>query len=282
MLCVTPPVSPWPRVVHETKGLLFVDKPAGLSFHASAELNDPGIMPILRQMCLSGEISHDGRLFSVHRLDRVTSGLLMVAKTPEAAADAAELLRERQLHKYYVALSGRKPSKKMGTVRGDMERSRRGQYKLLRSTHRPAVTTFVSEGIVLDGAAEEEALTAVRRAFVLKPLTGRTHQLRVALKSLGSPVLGDPMYAASADAAKEERAYLHAAALRLPPNRRALSEDGAPIDVVCMPTEGAAFQADAFVACWRRWFGDAMLRAPAGTSEWFAGTTVASRAWAGV
>ena len=97
--------NPQPRLVHETSGLLFVDKPAGLSFHASAESNDPGIMPILRRMCLSGEIAHDGRLYSVHRLDRVTSGLLMVAKTPEAAAAAAELLRERGAGKVYAGVS---------------------------------------------------------------------------------------------------------------------------------------------------------------------------------
>ena len=125
------------------------------------------------------------------------------------------------LQKYYCALSGRKPSKKMGKVRGDMERLRRGQWKLLRSMNRPATTAFVSEALVheeedprmvAEASAAASSSSAARRAFVLKPLTGRTHQLRVALKSLGSPVLGDPMYAAATDAANEQRAYLHAAA----------------------------------------------------------------------
>lgn len=284
MLASLPWHGPPPRLVHETKGLLFVDKPAGLSFHASEEFGDPGIFPLLRAMCANGDIAYDGRLYSVHRLDRVTSGLLMVAKTAEAAAEAGELLREHRLQKYYCALSGRKPSKKMGKVRGDMERSRRGQWKLLRSMNRPATTAFISEALVheeedprtvAEASAAASSSSAARRAFVLKPLTGRTHQLRVALKSLGSPVLGDPMYAAATAAANEQRAYLHAAALRIPAGRPALSEDGAPVDVICPPTEGAAFQSAAFQRWWQKWFA-----AQEEGAAWWEGTPVASPGWA--
>ena len=95
-------------IVHETSGVLFVHKPPGLSFHAGPGLSglggedvpDVGVMTLLRAMQSSGEIEHTGRLHSVHRLDRVTSGLLMVAKSPAAARDLNALLRERRIHKY--------------------------------------------------------------------------------------------------------------------------------------------------------------------------------------
>lgn len=248
-------------IVHETKGLLFIDKPPGLSFHASGALGDPGILPLLRESEYGTE-----RLHSVHRLDRVTSGLLMVAKSAEAAREVGMLLREQRIHKYYVACTARKPSKKMGRVSGDMERSRRGSWKLLRSMENPAVTDFISRT-----AGDDDAPT--RRALLLKPRTGRTHQLRVALKALSSPVLGDPMYAAAHDAAKEERAYLHATALRLPAGMPALTDDASPIEVVCAPTAGAAFNTAAFRDAWTFWFGDVR----GGGGAWFEGTPVASQ-----
>ena len=270
-----------PRIIHETSGLLFIDKPPGLSFHRSEEEDDPGLLPILRAMQAAGDIEHEGKLFSVHRLDRVTSGLLMIAKTADAAREVADVLRRREIDKYYVALSSRKPNKKQGRVSGDMARSRRGQWKLLRSTEQPAQTAFISKPLVFD-AEEEEGDEAARyppRAFLLKPLTGKTHQLRVALKALSSPVLGDPMYAAADDSRNEERAYLHAAALRLPAGCTALSEDGAPIDVVLRPSVGARFHTAAFDRQWRSWFDDKpiSMTASSGVSVWFAGTPVASR-----
>ena len=85
------------RVVAETRGVLFVDKPPGLGFHTEADAL--GVLPLLRAMQEAGELAHQGRLFAVHRLDRVTSGLLMVAKTPDAATELTRLLRERQAHK---------------------------------------------------------------------------------------------------------------------------------------------------------------------------------------
>jgi tRNA pseudouridine32 synthase/23S rRNA pseudouridine746 synthase len=277
-------------IVHETPGLLFVDKPPGLSFHRAASTDDPGVLPLLRAMQQSGALAYDGRLLSVHRLDRVTSGLLMVAKSAEAARSVGELLRRRAVDKYYVALSERKPSKRQGRVSGDMARSRRGQWKLLRTAADPAVTTFVSARVDLEARA--------LRAFLLKPHTGRTHQLRVALKCLGAPVLGDPMYAASEDAAREERAYLHATALRLPAGFPELTDSGEALAVCCRPRAGDAFRAAAFQSQWDAWFPlheDGRAGEPAGGQiesaardapsrvlhgdivPWFAGTPVASR-----
>ena len=127
------------------------------------------------------------------------------------------------------------------------------------------------------------ATDGARRAYLLKPFTGRTHQIRVAMKSLGAPVLGDPMYASAADADLEERAYLHAAAVRLPAGCNALVDGGTALTVICRPHEGAAFRSEGFARAWNAWFpsegsevGDALDDHTA-SEPWFAGTPMASR-----
>ncbi len=137
-------------------------------------------------------------LYPVHRLDKVTSGVLLLARTPEANRELSMAFAERKMHKEYLALSEQKPKKKQGWIKGDMERGRRGSWLLSRSMHNPAITWFESFGLG-DGL----------RLFHIKPKTGKTHQIRVALKSLGSPILGDALYGA----AMADRVYLHSSRL---------------------------------------------------------------------
>eukprot|EP00887_Chlorella_sp_A99_P007827 scaffold20.g7827.t1 len=144
----------------------------------------------------------------------------------------------------------------MGTVRGDMQRGRRGGWMLTRSTVDPAVTRFTSCGI----PGRRPGL----RALVLKPETGRTHQLRVAAKSLGAPLLSDTRYASSLGAAQEERCYLHCVALRL-------VVGGEPLQAVCRPTEGEEFRSAEFREVFERWILPGM---EADTGVWFAGDTL--------
>lgn len=122
-------------------------------------------------------------LLPVHRLDKVTSGLLICAKNHAAASELSQLFQHRQIEKYYLALSDQKPKKKQGLICGDMERARRGSWKLCHTKLNPAVTQFFSYG-----------LGGGQRLFLLKPKTGKTHQIRVALKSIGSPIVGDRLY----------------------------------------------------------------------------------------
>lgn len=142
-------------------------------------------------------------LYLVHRLDKVTSGLMLLACSAEACAGLAALFRERRIDKFYLALSDRKPRKKQGRIAGDMVRSRRGSWKLIASKNNPAVTQFFSA-----------SLQPGCRAFLLKPLTGKTHQLRVAMKSIGAPIKGDPLYADAEEVSGEPRTCLHAYRLR--------------------------------------------------------------------
>jgi tRNA pseudouridine32 synthase/23S rRNA pseudouridine746 synthase len=201
-------------IVFENEDFVLVNKPAGLSFHSE---DGPGLVVIL---CEQLEVE---QLYSVHRLDKMTSGLLILAKRSEVANALSRRFEERKIEKFYLALSMRKPKKKQGWIKGDMGPSRRGSYKLLSTHENPAVTQFIST-----------ALRTHERFFLVKPHTGKTHQIRVALKSLGSPVAGDMRYAASDDAKTEDRGYLHAYALRFTLN-------GELFSFVCLPDEGERF-----------------------------------------
>jgi tRNA pseudouridine32 synthase/23S rRNA pseudouridine746 synthase len=109
------------------------------------------------------------------------------------------MFSEGLIDKTYIAVAKGKPKKKQGLIVGDMEKSRRGQWKLIPSTVNPARTRFYS--ILLDPKY---------RLYILKPITGKTHQLRVAMKSLSVPILGDRLYAAE----DSDRVYLHAFCLK--------------------------------------------------------------------
>ncbi|WP_018984602.1 TIGR01621 family pseudouridine synthase [Salinimonas chungwhensis] len=162
-----------------------VAKPAGVTMH-DAEL---GIITLLRRQL--GE----QQLFLCHRLDDGTSGCLLIARNAVAAATLSELFAQHHIQKFYIALGAGKPRQKQGTIIGDMKNRRRGQHILLKTRENPAITQFFSQSI-LPGI----------RGFILRPLTGKTHQIRVALKSLGSPVLGDTLYGKE----HSDRLYLHA------------------------------------------------------------------------
>ena len=179
-------------VLREEPDFLVCLKEEGMDFHNSSE--GPGFFNSLKDQRKSQ--GHDETLFPVHRLDKPTSGLLLVARNREAAAGLSRLIAGREMEKIYLAVSDKKPKKKQGWVIGDMERSRRGQWKLSRKRSNPARTYFSSRAI--PGG----------RLFMVRIYTGKTHQIRVALKSLGSPILGDPLYNASGPEA--DRCYLHA------------------------------------------------------------------------
>lgn len=168
-----------------------VNKPPGMSVQESH--HGPGVLAELKAQ-------YGGDFFPVHRLDAGTSGLLVVARTAAANSVLSQLFQARQIEKYYIAVSARKPDKKQGTVTGDMEKSRRGAWKLLHTRLQPATTQFFSKGV------------GGLRLFLVKPHTGKTHQIRVALKSVGAAILGDELYAGE----QADRLYLHAYALRFP------------------------------------------------------------------
>lgn len=179
-------------VLVEHADFVIVDKPAGSHMHSQH-----GQHSVVQQ--LSAQL--DEQLWPVHRLDAGTSGLLILARSGHAAANFGKLFEHQQLQKFYLAVAAGKPKKKQGLVRGDMEKARNGSWKLSKLLNNPACTQFFSYAL---------SETPGHRLYVLRPLTGRSHQLRVALKSISAPILGDTRYGGAA----AERLHLHAYALR--------------------------------------------------------------------
>ena len=179
-------------IVFTHRDFIVINKHPNVSVH-----KDDGDTMLLQEV---SRVSADSQLYLVHRLDKMTSGLLLLARNSQAASELSGLFARREVEKYYLALGSKKPKKKQGLIIGDMQRSRRSSWKLVSSRDNPAVTQFFS----LAGEPGE-------RLFLCKPHTGKTHQIRVALKSVGSPIVGDPIYNASVPS---DRGYLHAYALR--------------------------------------------------------------------
>lgn len=176
---------------YENDDFIVINKQANINFHS--EDGQFGVV-------VAAEKALGCKLYSVHRLDKMTSGLLLLAKSSAIAAQLAALFAEHQIQKYYLAISDQKPKKKQGLIKGGMEKSRRSMWKLTKQHTNLAITQFFSY-----------SLENGQRLFVVKPHTGKTHQIRVALKSIGSAICGDPLYAEkSLPTEQYDRAYLHA------------------------------------------------------------------------
>lgn len=210
------------RLVGEHADFLVIAKAPGVSFHSE---DGAGVVVQVEQAL-------GMKLYPVHRLDKVTSGLLILARSSEAAAEFTELFSHYHIQKYYLALSLDKPKQKQGWVKGDMAPARRGAHKLLSSMENPAVSYFISAGF-----QDAPELPAGCRAFLIKPFTGKTHQIRVALKSMGSAIAGDELYQAK----PADRVYLHAYALEF-------MWHGQQHQFVLPPEHGSWFQAAAVQA----------------------------------
>ena len=205
-------------IIFENSDFIVFDKPANLNFHSE---DDEAGFVVLATEQLGVE-----QLYSVHRLDKMTSGLIILARTSKIANEFSKMFEAREIQKFYLALSLRKPKKKQGWVKGDMTSAIRGSYKLLLTKENQAITQFKSV-----------ALRVGERLFLVKPHTGKTHQIRVALKSIGSPIAGDIRYANADKAKKEDRGYLHAYAL----NFTLFDKD---YSFVCEPSDGERFLSD--------------------------------------
>lgn len=183
--------TPLIALIAETDDWLVINKPAGIGMHTE---NDQTGLVVL------ASTQFNRPLWPVHRLDKVTSGLLLLAKNADAAAELGQMFQKHHIQKFYLAQSTSKPVKKQGWIKGDMAKARNGSWKLTRSMDNPAITRFLSH---YDTQQHQQ------RLFLLAPKTGKTHQLRVALKSIGSPITGDERYKGAAS----DRTYLHAASL---------------------------------------------------------------------
>lgn len=213
-------------IFFENTDFVVVDKPADLNFHSEIT---PGLVVLVQQQ-LALEA-----LYPVHRLDKMTSGLVVLAKTKAAAQAFGALFSHHHIEKYYLALSLAQPKKKQGWVKGDLLPARNGSWRLAKTQHNPAITQFISQSI-----------GPKQRAFLVKLHTGKTHQIRVALKSLAAPIAGDSRYAEKGSARLEMRGYLHAYALKF-------CLFGQDYQFVLPPKEGGRFVAENFQTVLSAW-----------------------------
>ena len=190
------------RVAYEDEHLLIVDKPAGLVVHPSAGHGSGTLVHGLLGRAIAGgeEAERPG---IVHRLDRDTSGLLVVARSEEAHRRLQALLRQRKIQREYLALVRGRPRSRRGRIEAPIGRDRTDptRISLDSTTPRDAVTNF------------ELVESFSRHALLRVSLeTGRTHQIRVHLAAIDLPVAGDPVYGVPGDLGLE-RQFLHAARL---------------------------------------------------------------------
>jgi 23S rRNA pseudouridine1911/1915/1917 synthase len=191
-------------VVIEDEHLLVVDKPAGVVVHpAPGHRSGTLAQALTARGAAGGDPERPG---IVHRLDRDTSGLLLVARSEAVHRALREALAAREITREYLALVDGRPPARSGTIDAPLGRDRRVRTRRSSETDDPreAVTHFV-----LEEALPEATLLRVRLE------TGRTHQIRAHLKAIGHPVCGDPEYGRAEGAGHYglERQFLHATRL---------------------------------------------------------------------
>jgi 23S rRNA pseudouridine1911/1915/1917 synthase len=189
------------EVVYEDPDLMVVDKPAGLVTHPAPGHRGPTLAGALRGRVAGGPDPE--RAGIVHRLDRDTSGLLVVAKTEEAHAALSAQLKAREVTREYLALVAGGLETESGTVDAPIgrDRSRRTVVSTRSDRPRDAVTHFE--------VIERLPATTLLR---VRLETGRTHQIRAHLAAIGHPVCGDPQYGGRACGRELglDRQFLHA------------------------------------------------------------------------
>ena len=202
------------KIIAEHTDFIVVDKAAGVNFHDEGDIGS-GLHSLVKKHLSNQDTKAE--IYPVHRLDKMTSGLVIFAKKLACAQLFGKLFSDHNIEKYYLAIADKKPTKKQGLIKGDMGKSRRGMFKLLRTINNPAITQFFSFSI-----------PNKQRLYLLKPHSGKTHQLRVALSSIGSPIVGDPLYYTQS---KADRGYLHAYAMKF-------EYLGESFEFTSLPTEG--------------------------------------------
>ncbi|MGI8715083.1 MAG: RluA family pseudouridine synthase [Solirubrobacteraceae bacterium] len=204
-------------IAHEDHHLLIVDKPAGVVVHPARGHRTGTLAQALAGRAAGGE--EPWRAGIVHRLDRDTSGLLVIAKSDEVHRALKAVLAGRELRREYLALVDGHPSARTGTIDAPIGRDRRDRLRISIDTDAPREARTHFE---LQQQLPSSALLRVTLE------TGRTHQIRVHMAAIGHPVSGDPQYGKAGEYGLS-RQFLHAARLAfLHP------VTGEPVDV-CSP-----------------------------------------------
>ncbi len=197
------------RILHEDEDLAVVDKPAGLVCHVGAGRRSGTLVNALLHRWESLETGDPLRPGIVHRLDRFTSGVMVVARNARAHRVLSQQFKSRAVRKVYIALVFGSVVPAAATIDAPIGRDQRNRKKIsVRARrHRSAVTHY-----------QVMASFGCCTLLTIRPETGRTHQIRVHLSSIGHPVVGDVLYGAhrnlpaklQIEVSKMERFFLHA------------------------------------------------------------------------
>ncbi len=218
-------------IVYEDDDIAIVNKPAGMMVHAGAGATDDArnrgtlVNALLHHFAKLSKVGGELRPGIVHRLDRATSGLMVVAKNDESHRRLAKQFSAREVRKTYIALVHGWPKRERGTIRSAISRHTQKRTRMTTGSSggRDAITHYAVERKI-DSPYGKFALLELRIE------TGRTHQIRVHMASLGHPVVGDALYGAPRELRAQSnqrraagmpstltlnRNFLHAAALEL-------------------------------------------------------------------
>ncbi len=193
-------------VLYEDDDLIAIDKPAGMVVHpALGHESGTLVNAVLYRWPGLAQVGDEARAGIVHRLDKDTSGVIVVTKTPQSHRDIAAQFEARETEKHYLALVEGNPSSTTGRIEAPIGRDpqQRKRMAVVRDG-RDAITEFK----VLEYYAEQALLD-------VRILTGRTHQIRVHLAFIGHPVVGGWIYGVHKQRIKLKRCFLHAHSLTL-------------------------------------------------------------------
>jgi 23S rRNA pseudouridine1911/1915/1917 synthase len=191
-----------PRLVHLDQRFAVIEKPAGLVVHPAPGHHEPTLVDLLGELLGGGEAERPG---IVHRLDKDTSGLMLVARDDEAHRRLSLMIKQREVGREYLALIEGHPRSRSGTIDAPLGRDHRAPER--RSVRGRGAREARTHFTVLESLAADTLVEA-------RLETGRTHQVRAHFAAIGHPVVGDPRYG-HAGRHGLERQFLHSARLRL-------------------------------------------------------------------
>lgn len=215
------------RVIHAEQDFLVLDKPAGISVHGGTGVRGRTVADWIAEYYPETKRVGDDPVLRpgiVHRLDRNTSGVMIIARSQEAFENVKRLFKERRVEKTYLALVVGTPKRKVGIIDAPIGRMASNPTK--RGVLRPIRLMLRVVSKVEPQAQDKSALRGSRNALTeyrtlerlgsytlleVRPKTGRMHQIRVHLASMGTPVAGDNIYGgARARIENLDRQFLHA------------------------------------------------------------------------
>lgn len=195
-----PPTEPWLHILYQDAHIMVVNKPSGL-------LSVPGRLDEHKDSIMTRIQRDFPQAESVHRLDMATSGVMVVALSKAAERELKRQFREREPQKQYIARIWGHPQQEEGLIDLPLicDWPNRPKQKICYETGKSAQTEYQVLEYYPDNTAR----------ILLKPITGRSHQLRVHLQALGHPILGDRFYATPEALALAPRLQLHAVSLTI-------------------------------------------------------------------